>query len=368
MDATKKNFAESNPATIPNIEKYTVAIKGTDGKTRNVTAYRQQRLENQAFQQPLIEKNRENERIRQEQAAQAEQARQKEKNYRNYYRLHTGEAAGQIPNAKLPDYVAKAAIAAMMQAREMSGENVTFRLSEARKQAEKLQKGVNFRAALKAAGPDKVREVLRSGDVAKLTDLIEVKPRRYALNPQAADDLNRLGETMHTEGRSEEWKALKKALTDPEARSSAGVFDAVEQYLKGKKSVRKTLEGQKSVEIALSALAIAAGSGDAAAKARARLLTDRINEVRGTSRGDKNFVDLADYPKEELLMANGPRIIETEDVILDDTNWQNGDPYEKRDPNTAANQTPDKMTLSRGVEAPKPIEIEDILLDEGPTY
>ncbi len=112
-----------------------------------------------------------------------------------------------------------------------------------------------------------------------------------------------------------------------------------------------------AVLLQLAGLAIAASCGDAVARARAQILVDRINEVRGTKPGDQYFVRLSDYPKEELLPVE-PRTIEIEDVILDESSWEYGDPNQQREKKTFA----DKSEMS--VPAPDIIEYEDVLLDE----
>ena len=106
---------------------------------------------------------------------------------------------------------------------------------------------------------------------------------------------------MNTKGRSPEWVKLHDALTDPNMKDTAQIFDAVEAYTKGKKSVRKTQEGRESFDLAMTALAIAAGGGDPAAKRRAQNLVDRINEVRGSQDlKHKNHVSLEAYAPREV--------------------------------------------------------------------
>lgn len=282
-----------------------------------------------------------------------------ERNYRRYYQLHTGAAVRDLPAQRLEEYFAKAAVAAMLNGKD--GEEKGFDLKELRRQAEKLRKGPNFRASMKCAGERAIREALQSGDVREIVGMIEVKPKRYALDQHAAIRLSEFGDVMKTEGRSAEWKALKDAMMDGETKDSSKVFCAVEKYFSGKKSVRRTKEGRDSADLALSALAIVASSGDEVARARAQLLVDRINEVRGTQPGDKYYVRLRDYPKEELLPTK-VRPIEYEDVLLDESSWEYGDPEQQ-----AQTKQPEAGRSGLAVPGPNVIEYDDVLLDESYT-
>ena len=80
-------------------------------------------------------------------------------------------------------------------------------------------------------------------------------------------------------------------------KDSRKVFDAIEDYVKGKKSVSRDQQRKESVKIALDALAIVAENGDAVAKAIAQILIDRFNQVRRTGPEDPNHSKLADYGK-----------------------------------------------------------------------
>ena len=222
--------------------------------------------------------------------------RDRKPNYGRYYQLHTGEAASNIPEKKLPEYAAKAAVSMMLSNKP----HQKFNLDEVRGTAQKLLKSPNFAAAVKAAGPEKLREILTSGESVRLVKLVGGGAERYALTDKAKEKLNALSAGMNTRKRSKEWVALKVALQDDKMRDSSKVFDTVEGYLKGKKSVSSDPQRQESVKLALDALAIAAKDGDATAKARAQMLVDRFNEVRGVKPGHKNYIDLKNYGTLEL--------------------------------------------------------------------
>ena len=99
--------------------------------------------------------------------------------------------------------------------------------------------------------------------------------------------------------------------------NSSQIIDAVEKYTKGKKSVRKTKEGKESFDLAMKALAFASKNGDDVARARAQNLVDRINQVRGVKKGQRNFVDLKAYApanperqktQQKTIQKNGAQI------------------------------------------------------------
>ena len=152
------------------------------------------------------------------------------------------------------------------------------------KSVEELKNDRSFKLMVQAYGVKGMREALAARDpqVASVALFAPRNENRYALDDLAKQQMLTLGASMETKGRSDEWKNLHAALTDPEMKDSSRIFDAVEQYTKGKKSVRKTQEGQDSFDLAMKAIAIAAKNGDPVAKQRAQNLVDRINEVRGT--------------------------------------------------------------------------------------
>ena len=215
-----------------------------------------------------------------------------ERSYRRYCYNHTGAAVNKIPDERLPEYAAKVTAAAMLQNRQGD-----FDLKALRHAAEVLQKSPNFIAAVRNAGPNKLRDALHNGRVSDLVELTVGGRERYALSSQGKTRLAQMGAAMKRNSKSPEWDSLKTALENPEAADSGAVFDAAEKFLKGKKSVRRRQEDRDAVDLAVSAVAVAARDGDAVAKKRAQILVNRINQVRGTKPGEPNHVDLKDYPK-----------------------------------------------------------------------
>ena len=236
-------------------------------------------------------------------AAAAE--RDRDPNFNRYYELHSGEAVEALPAQRLEEYAAKAASALYY----LDKPNQKFDLSVPRRLAEKLQKNPDFKASIRSAGPEVVRQTLQSRNIEEISRLINGTPMRYAVNDQTKQKLQALSARMQTEGRSKEWGALKTALANGTMKDSRAVFAAVEAYVKGKKAVTGNTQRKESVKLALDALAIVAENGDDVAKARAQILVDRFNTVRHTAPGQQNYVDIRDYghvPEQEAAAAEGP--------------------------------------------------------------
>lgn len=219
--------------------------------------------------------------------------RDRRPNYKRYFELHSGEAVGRLPDKRLDEYMAKAVSGLFF----MDEPNRKFDLNVPRAYASKLQTMPGFRAAMRAFGPAAVRQALQSGNMQDIVNILKGGPERYAVNQQAKTRLQQLSAGMQTEHRSKEWAALKNALSNPDMKDSQAVFNAVEDYVKGKKAASGNRQRQESVKLALDALAIVAENGDNVAKARAQILVDRFNAVRKTHPGDRNHVDLANYGK-----------------------------------------------------------------------
>lgn len=212
------------------------------------------------------------------------------KTYHGYLLAHTGARTGPMNAKQLADTASKAIMASYFM---NDPKAPAFNVGTIRKVAENLRTSPQFLAVLRAMGEDKVREALTSGDITKIAARMYEDPdKRYKLEDASKKQLRELGESMKTEKRSAEWVQLKRALTDPSMKNSMDVIAAVEQYTKGKKSVRHTEAGRQSFQLAMKALAIAARDGDDVAKKRAQILADRINAVRKARRGSEHYIDL----------------------------------------------------------------------------
>ena len=214
-----------------------------------------------------------------------------EKSYSRYFQLHTGKYAVGLSDKKLVEYTAKAAAATFMK----RGKQSDFSLGTVRSVAESMQNDPRFRAIIKANGIDKVREVMTKGAPTEIALMMGGGPKRYAVDADAKQKLRSLGESMDMRNASKEWKDLNKALTDGNMKNSDDVFTAVEKFTKGRKSVKNDPQRKASVDLALKALAVVAESGDDVAKARAQILVDRFNQVRGKPEGHPDHVDLKNY-------------------------------------------------------------------------
>ena len=171
------------------------------------------------------------------------------------------------------------------------------------KSVEELKQNKSFKLMAKTYGVKGMREALSAPNpqAASIALFAPQQSKRYAVNDTIRKQLRVLGASMQTKGRSTEWRKLRDALSDPEMKDASRVFDAVEAYTKGKKSVRKTQQGRESFDLAMTALAIAAKNGDPAARQRAQNLVDRINEVRGSADPKhKNHVSLQGYESKNL--------------------------------------------------------------------
>ena len=217
--------------------------------------------------------------------------RDRNPNFNRYFELHSGDAARDIPERRLNEYMAKTAASLFF----MDKPNRKFDLSVPRELAAKLQESPDFKASMRAAGPEVVRQALSSRNINQIGSLVNGGPERYAISEESKRRLQTLSAGMRTEGRSKEWTALKQALANGDMKDSRSVFNAVEAYVKGKKSVTSNPQRKDSVKLALDALAIVAQNGDDVAKARAQILVDRFNAVRHAAPGQPNYMDIRNY-------------------------------------------------------------------------
>ena len=226
-------------------------------------------------------------------------------NFIRYYELHTGNAVQNLPDNRLGEYLAKSAAAMFF----FDDPNKKFSVDIPRKYAAKLQEMPDFKAAMRAVGPETVREVLRTGDRQRIAEIVNGGPRRYAVSNESKTRLQQLAAKMNANNRSKEWTGLKAALENGGMQNSRKVFSAVEDFLKGKKSVSRDPVRRQEVKLALDALAIVAENGDEVAKARAQILVDRFNQVRRTHPGQPNYIDIRDFghdPEPQVQVQGNP--------------------------------------------------------------
>lgn len=216
-----------------------------------------------------------------------------ERTYNRYYQLHTGKHAVGLSDKKLVDYLSKATASLRLM---QEGFNLEF----THILASNFKQRPAFKAIIRAEGMDRVRKVLTGGIPSELVKLMTGDKQRYAVSDEAKQKLRLLGSRMNASPKDKAWNELRNVLTDKKLKNSDAVFTAVENFTKGKKSVKNDPERKAKVDLALDALAIVAENGDHVARARAQMLVDRFNEVRGARRGQNNFVDLEQRGKVEL--------------------------------------------------------------------
>lgn len=219
-----------------------------------------------------------------------------ERTCNRYYQLHTGKHAVGLSDKKLVDYLSKAAASLRLMQEGQEG----FSLEFTHILASNFKQRPAFKAIIRAEGMDRVRKVLTGGVPSELFKLMTGDKQRYAVSDEAKQKLQLLGSRMNASAKDKTWNELRKVLTDKKLKDSDAVFTAVENFTKGKKSVKNDPERKARVDLALDALAIVAENGDHVAKARAQILVDRFNEVRGARRGQNNFVDLEQRGQVEL--------------------------------------------------------------------
>ena len=208
-----------------------------------------------------------------------------------YIQLHTGPENYQLSDKKVAENLAKVMVVQTMM---RGGERPEFNLDLIRRRAAALEKTPPFQAYVKEMGRERLCDTLTGRPTPNLVDALVGPRERYALKGDTRRELREMARGMASKGRSKEWNDLRNALESGDG-SSLVVFDKVEAYLKGKKSVRKTQEGRDSFELAMKAVALAARDGDGVAKRRAQILADRVNEVRGARPGDEHYVSLERY-------------------------------------------------------------------------
>ena len=202
------------------------------------------------------------------------------------------------------EYAAKVVVAQTMMQQEP---RPAFDLEKVRRRAATLADSYQIRAYIKQVGRENLCETLSRRPTPNLVEQLVGPRNRYALKDETRRALQELGRGMKTEGRSKEWKALQQALLS-DAGNSVALFDKAEAYLKGKKSVRMTQEGRDSFDLAMKAIALAARDGDAMAEQRAKMLMDRVNEVRGATPGSKDYVSMEKYLGSEAAQAEAPAV------------------------------------------------------------
>ena len=226
-----------------------------------------------------------------------------EKTWKNYMNLHYGDASRMNAEA-----LAKVMVGAMHEYNK-AVRPTPFNLKEARREAKLLQKSPAFKQLMKS--PERVQQLLTSEtpikDIAK-TAAGALKPFAASKENtlQALRNLKKLGQDFMDppEGRSDKWADLVHTLRNLERmdlrkitpgneqryeQKLQEIFTKVEDYAKGKKSLRRHEDGQNRFNQDMDVLAELSKVSPAAKDLSQRII-DRTNVVR---RGhDANHVDI----------------------------------------------------------------------------
>ncbi len=234
-------------------------------------------------------------------------------NYKRYFELHTGSKAQEIPDSKLNEYAAKA-MAALFY---IDNPNKKFNLSVPRSHAKDLMNSPDFQAAVQAAGPRKIREILVRGDMSEVAKLTAGTRERYAVTDKTVNSFLRLSDELKLPDPAanpaiyqknpglravvgnRDLQAVIRALSDHEPGNSREVFKTAEKFLLSKSVINGGLAIAPYTEKVFKAVALAAQSGDDVAKQRAQNLVDKYNFTRGTMPGLYGYVDLKDFEEKK---------------------------------------------------------------------
>ncbi|MBO6157696.1 MAG: hypothetical protein J6P72_00385 [Firmicutes bacterium] len=212
------------------------------------------------------------------------------KNYDDYLYIHKYPAAGKEAES----------LAKILAASTLKHEHEEFSVSSIRKGANALLKQPTFKQLAK--NPARAR-LLLSG---KESDVVMgmTNPFKASKEKQRAvlTKLKNMANQMDApDGRTQKWAKLVNSLKNIDLgrdhtyeEQLTNIFKNNEDYMKGKKSIRRDQDGRNRFDQSLDVLAELAEVSDFA-KDKAETLVDRINEVRKTEPDGRNGVSLANY-------------------------------------------------------------------------
>lgn len=248
----------------------------------------------------------------------------REKGYDQYIRLHSGYKASHRKKAEVTDNLAKSIAASLLK---KSGKK--FDISLIHKTAKEVKKMSVFKSMtddpmrllssmMDAKAVDKTRDALLEKTFMVSKDEIV----------QYVEKMQALFENMITKGsQSKEYREFRKAvsqiaklgqeinLNTEQGRAiaaqniislNANLLSASEKYMKDRKSVRGTTEGEYRFNNTIDSLAImsryAKGSKD-----QVMISVDKINAARKVTEGQKNFIKLDDFGEKRAERARKER-------------------------------------------------------------
>ena len=212
------------------------------------------------------------------------------KNYDEYLYIHKYPAAGKEVES----------LAKILSASTLKHKREEFSVSSIRKGANALMKQPTFKQLAK--DPARARKLLsaKESDVVKgINQPFNADKRKQR---EVLAKLKKMASQMDApDGRTEKWAKLVNSLNNIDLERDntyeeqlTNIFKNNEEYMKGKKSIRRNQDGRNRFDQSLDVLSELANVSDYA-KDKAETLVDRINEVRKIKPGDEDVVSLSNY-------------------------------------------------------------------------
>lgn len=246
----------------------------------------------------------------------------REKGYDQYIRLHSGYKASHQKKDVVKENFAKAIAANLLKEKK-----IKFDVNTIRTVAQSVKKMPEFNRL--SENPLKLLNSMSDAHAIKTTQR-DIINKTFGVEPNRVEEyirkMGKLYENMSANGKmSTEYQALRTAirsianmdilLTTEQGRQqaaktivsmNANLLSASEQYMKGKKSVRGTTEGENRFNNTLDALGLLA---DYAPETKDQIIVsvNKINKVRKVKEGMKDFVKLESFNEGRAAEARAKR-------------------------------------------------------------
>ena len=212
------------------------------------------------------------------------------KNYDEYLYIHKYPAAGKEVES----------LAKILSASTLKHKREEFSVSNIRKGANALMKQPTFKQLAK--DPARARKLLSANESDVVKGINQPFNADKRKQREVLTKLKNMAKQMDApDGRTEKWAKLVNSLNNIDLdrdhtyeKQLTDIFKNNEDYMKGKKSIRRNQDGRNRFDQSLDVLSELAKVSDYA-KDKAETLVDRINEVRKTKPGDRNGVSLSNY-------------------------------------------------------------------------
>ena len=261
----------------------------------------------------------------------------REKGYDQYIRLHSGYKASHQKKDVVKENFAKAIAANLLKEKK-----IKFDVNTIRTVAQSVKKMPEFNRL--SENPLKLLNSMSDAHAIKTTQR-DIINKTFGVEPNRVEEyirkMGKLYENMSANGNmSTEYQALRTAirsianmdilLTTEQGRQqaaktivsmNANLLSASEQYMKGKKSVRGTTEGEHRFNNTLDALGLLA---DYAPETKDQIIVsvNKINKVRKVKEGMKDFVKLESFNEGRAAEARAKRTNQTANKTSVKTNPQ----------------------------------------------